>query len=63
MAASIASYALAVNLLLGIGGALLLLRATGLAPNSPTPWTTGFDRIARTAPATVAGLALGLAFY
>ena len=56
-------YALAVNLLLGIGGALLLLRARGVAPNSPTPGTTGFDRIGRTALGTVAGLALGLAFY
>ncbi|MFZ4759567.1 MAG: hypothetical protein ACOYLX_15500 [Burkholderiaceae bacterium] len=56
-------YAFVVNLMLGIGGGLLLLRARAVASDPPRLPNVGFDSVGRAALGTVAGLLLGGVFY
>jgi len=56
-------YALAVNLLLGIVGSVLLLGWLGRRPDAPGPERSGFGSWTRTVMCTTIGFALGLATY
>ncbi len=56
-------YALVVNLLVGIVGSLVVLIRLGRRRDSWDPRQRGFGGAQRTLVATLAGLALGLAFY